>query len=50
MAPELFLKGKTYNPSKVDMWALGVMIYYLLEGIFNLIQANIHLEATTRKI
>jgi serine/threonine protein kinase len=34
MAPELFCKKNVYNPFKVDMWALGVLLYYLFEGCY----------------
>jgi MAP/microtubule affinity-regulating kinase len=34
MAPELFAKNQTYDAEKVDMWAFGVIIYYLIEGVF----------------
>jgi serine/threonine protein kinase len=29
MAPELFEKKGAYQPTKVDVWALGVLLYYL---------------------
>lgn len=29
MAPELFEKKSIYSPIKVDIWALGVLLYYL---------------------
>jgi MAP/microtubule affinity-regulating kinase len=34
MAPELFCKKTNYNPFKVDVWALGVLLYYLYEGCY----------------
>lgn len=34
MAPELFLRNTSYSPIKVDIWALGVLIYYLFEGSY----------------
>ena len=49
MAPELF-KKQTYSPIKADIWAFGVMFYYLIESIaFILIQVNIPSKATTKK-
>ncbi len=32
MAPELLEKSAKYNCSAVDMWALGVTLFYLCEG------------------
>ena len=32
IAPELF-KKQPYSPIKADVWAFGVMFYYLLESI-----------------
>jgi serine/threonine protein kinase len=32
MAPEIFLKSNYTN--KVDIWALGVLIFYMLFGEF----------------
>lgn len=34
MAPELHTKNCCYDPSKVDVWAIGVSLYYLQEGVF----------------
>lgn len=34
MAPELFEKKNVYDPLKVDVWALGVLLYYLHEGCY----------------
>jgi len=34
MAPELFEKKTVYSPMKVDVWALGVLLYYLHEGCY----------------
>jgi len=34
MAPELFAKKNPYNPFKVDVWALGILLYYLFEGTY----------------
>lgn len=48
MAPELF-KKQPYSPIKTDAWAMGVLIYYLMEGKIILIQANILTEVTTKK-
>jgi hypothetical protein len=31
------------------MWALGVMIYYLIEGSFNLIKVNIPIKDIIKK-
>lgn len=31
MAPELF-KKQPYSPIKTDAWAIGIMMYYLMEG------------------
>ena len=49
MAPELF-KKPPYYPIQADIWAFGVMLYYLWESKSNLIQVNIPSEATTKKI
>jgi serine/threonine protein kinase len=48
MAPELFRK-QPYSPVKADIWAFGVMFYYLIESKFILIQVNILSRATTKK-
>jgi MAP/microtubule affinity-regulating kinase len=34
MAPELFEKKSVYNPFKVDVWALGILLFYLYEGTY----------------
>jgi serine/threonine protein kinase len=34
MAPELFEKKNVYDPTKVDAWALGVLLFYLYEGSY----------------
>jgi len=34
MAPELFDKKAVYSPYKVDIWALGILIYYVYEGSY----------------
>lgn len=34
MAPELFNKNVVYDSEKVDMWAFGVIMYHLIEGVF----------------
>ena len=33
MAPELYI-NKLYNAKKVDIWACGVLLYYMLTGSF----------------
>lgn len=33
MAPELLLK-KGHNGKKVDIWACGVLLFYMLTGVF----------------
>lgn len=33
MAPELHGKKIKYEPQKVDVWAIGVCLYYLVEGV-----------------
>ena len=34
MSPELIDKKKKYDPFKSDIWALGILFYYLLCGYF----------------
>jgi serine/threonine protein kinase len=34
MAPELFEKKNQYDPLKVDIWAFGILFYYLFEGTY----------------
>jgi serine/threonine protein kinase len=34
MAPELFEKVPSYSADKVDVWALGVCLFYLVEGTY----------------
>lgn len=34
MAPELFQKKCSYDPTKVDVWAFGVLLFYLHEGCY----------------
>lgn len=34
MAPELHGKNCSYVPEKVDVWAIGVSLCYLIEGVF----------------
>ena len=33
MCPEL-IQGKSFNPFKADVWALGIMLYWLALGYF----------------
>ena len=32
MSPELYEKVCNYSPDKVDIWAVGVCAFYLIEG------------------
>ena len=34
MAPELHAKSCSYEPEKVDVWAIGVTLFYLVEGMY----------------
>ena len=46
IAPEILLE-KEYN-EKVDIWSLGVLIYYMLVGVLPFDEENI--EKTAEKI
>jgi len=34
MSPELFEKACSYEADKVDIWAVGVCVFYLVEGSY----------------
>ena len=48
MAPELINK-KNYDPMKADIWALGIMLYWLATGFFPQ-GADPRKKKTTKKI
>ena len=42
-APEINSNGTGYSPLKVDVWAMGVIIFSLVAGFFPLLVLNFHL-------